>query len=329
MGIAAILCLGTAAMPNVEASHPRAERDVFQPELDQADAAPDRDGKVEHLWRAISLRPGDPRNIVLEFQIAIMLGQNPDPTHGQPVRLKDSLEVLEGIVRKYRHEDYYNPEPFGVISGPAFMVPRAAILAASTILALSGDKEEARRYLRLAMTQLQWTFDRWRRDWLSAPNPATQPAPWELSTSEKSKLDGRVRRWEELRDKAARGDVVGSFEDILVRSAVRQYGLSFGRQKPEDVRAHMEEIIRQFPDTAMARVAQGHIERAAQMMASAGSPTTPPAPPAPARPEPRASSTRPLIIAGAALLALGIAVALWIRLRRRRRRGWPADRGLS
>ena len=52
----------------------------------------------------------------------------------------------------------------------------------------------------------------------------------------------------------------------IAKAAVRQYGLTFGtKQKAMDVALAMGEIIRDFPNTPMAKIAANHIERAKEM----------------------------------------------------------------
>ena len=52
--------------------------------------------------------------------------------------------------------------------------------------------------------------------------------------------------------------------DLVAKvAAVRQYGYSYGRQTPAQVPAVMDEIIKMFPGTPMAKVAEEHKQRAA------------------------------------------------------------------
>ena len=54
-------------------------------------------------------------------------------------------------------------------------------------------------------------------------------------------------------------------ELAIAGAAVRQFGYSFGPQHPSEVPAVMERILREFPDTPLAKIAQHHIEEAAKL----------------------------------------------------------------
>ncbi len=140
----------------------------------------------------MALRPGDPQNIGLEFKIGTMVAQNPDPAHGQPVRPLDALPVFEGIVARYDHKVYYQEEPVGGGDSPELMVPRAAVLAASIRTGALHDEIKAREYLMVAMKDLQWTYEKRKNDWLSAPKPSLDEFS-ASSPSERAKLTGALR----------------------------------------------------------------------------------------------------------------------------------------
>lgn len=232
-----------------------------------AAAAPDRDGQVARLREAIKGRPADGWNLVLEFQAATLLGQN---TGGQAggeggVRPEEALTLWREIVGRYDHRAYYVGESIGESCAPEFMVPRSAILAASTCTGLLGDREQGRAYAIVALDQLSWTFRTRTADWSNAPHPEA-PAPGWGGEMEEAKLKGRIAAWEEKRRQAAAGEALGAYEEELAAAAVRQYGLSFGKQRPAEVLKVMQGVIDTYPGTPAARAAQGHIAAAQAMM---------------------------------------------------------------
>jgi len=89
-----------------------------------------------------------------------------------------------------------------------------------------------------------------------------QIAELEAVAHERGSRESRGKFYEQRRADAANGDVFWPLEMSLVETAVRQYGYSHGRQKPHEVPIVMGEIVKRFPGTPMAKVAQGHIDRA-------------------------------------------------------------------
>ena len=77
-----------------------------------------------------------------------------------------------------------------------------------------------------------------------------------------AKLRSRVDLWWQRRTASEKGQVFGAMETSIIVAAVRQFGLSYGNQHAEDVPAVMGLIVREFPGTPMATIAQGHIARA-------------------------------------------------------------------
>lgn len=232
---------------------------TFEQEIQASQPAPDRDSRVEHLRRALSLRPEHPQNIVLEFKIATMIGQNNDPVHNQPARPLDSLPLLEAIVERYDHKNYYRSDFMGTGSdSPDLMVPRAAILAASIKTGALGDTQKARELLIRAMKDLQWTFEKRKADWTNAPKP--QASLFDETGLEKAKFEGRIRYWERHKRDAAEGKVFGGLEPAIVEAAVRQFAYTFGN-RPDNVAGAMELILRDFPGTPMAVAAQQKLDQ--------------------------------------------------------------------
>ena len=248
--------------------------DELQKEIAAALGAPDRDARVARLRIALAQRAGDPWAIVLEFDIATLLGQNPDPDHHQEVHPEESLAVLRRIVEHYDHKVYYNSRAIGETCSPRFMVPRAAIIAASFDNGLLHDFPDARAYALTAMDDLDWTFRKRTQDWAEAPRPAPL-GPMEQTPTEEAKYNSRVAGWEKDKRDAAAGLAIGPYEKELAEAAVRQYGLSYGPQRPDEVAPIMQRLIERYPKSPIATAAQGHIDRA---RAPATQPATPPSP---------------------------------------------------
>lgn len=234
----------------------------FEHEVKAADSVESRDERVEHLLKAVALRPDDPDNIRLEFRVGILLSQNSDRAHQQPVRPLAALPVFEGIVARYDHKGFYRSEPAKSTDDPQDMVPRSAILAGSILAGASKDGEKARKYLVQAMDDLRWTYEKRMSEWSATPHPERTPF------QDDREFAAVVKRWEQRKLDATAGNVLGSQELAIVSAAVRQYGLSFGPQSPESVPGIMRDIIRDYPGTPMARAAQQHGERAIKRVLS-------------------------------------------------------------
>ena len=207
-------------------------------------------------------RAADPWSIILAFDIATLLGQNPDPDHHQPVHPHESLAVLKYIVQHYDHKIYYNPEPAGETCSPSLMVPRAAIMAASIDTGLMHDLPAARAYATIALDDLDWTFRTRSHDWANAPRPLPPLSPFDDRT-EPAKYRSRVAAWEKAQRDAAAGLAIGPYEKQLAEAAVRQYGLSYGPQPPAQVIPIMQRLVDRYPRSPIATAAQSHIDRPA------------------------------------------------------------------
>jgi len=235
--------------------------ELFNKEIQAAEKAPHRDAKVEHLRKALSYRPNHPDNIVIEYRIGIELSQREDP------KFREALAIFENIVERYDHMDYYEMEGPDTIYSPQAMVAHAHTLAASLHRMLYKDSTKAREHLWRAMECMKQTYERRKEDWLNLPPP---PRPREDSPfggpREMSKWKYRMDFWKQRKEEAAAGNVFSRDEVLYAEAAVRQYGYSFGPHKPEMVPVDMNEIIRHFPDTPMARIAQGHIDRISETM---------------------------------------------------------------
>jgi len=80
-------------------------------------------------------------------------------------------------------------------------------------------------------------------------------------TDDEASVESDRRFWRKLRKMAEAGECLGDLEMGLAKAAVRQYGYTFGPHKGQEVAVPMLEIIRGFPGTPMARIAQEHIDR--------------------------------------------------------------------
>jgi len=249
--------------PKPPLGYPGAEfiPDELRKEIAAALRAPDRDARVARLRSALAQRADDPWAIVLEFDMATLLGQNPDPDHHQEVHPEESLAVLRRIVEHYDHKAYYNSRTIGETCAPTFMVPRAAIIAASIDNGLVHDFPGARAYAMTALDDLDWTFRKRTQDWANAPRPAPLP-PMLQGPMEVAKYNSRVAGWEKDKQDAAAGLAIGPYEKELAEAAVRQYGLSYGPQRPEEVAPIMQRLIERYPKSPIATAAQGHIDHA-------------------------------------------------------------------
>jgi hypothetical protein len=231
-----------------------------------AERGEDRDSKVEHWRKALSYRPNDPRNLPIEYRIGVELSQTVDPVHQEGPRPREALPVFMHILQQYKHMEYYTGEMVNRSESPELMVPGAAIHAASLERGLNRDSTKARELVVLAMEMLEQTYRGRVEDWTKkgAPPRPRDDDP-EAGPMEISKWKSRLHFWEERKKRAADGEVFGELEMALVRAAVRQFGYSFGPQKPHEVPVVMAQVVKMFPGTPMARVAEEHIKRAAGM----------------------------------------------------------------
>ncbi len=244
------------------------DSDGFKKEIELAEQAQDRDTRVRHLQQALTCRPGHPGNIAIEYHIAVEWSVRSDPEHPQPLRREDALKVVEGIVSTYKHMDYYSPKKVNSVSSKQLMFPQAAIKGACLERGLNRNSGKARKYTLLAMECMKETCEKRIDDW-KAEQPPSQPAaddPVRGGVMGMSKWRARMNRWRERQEAAAKGEVLGGLEMATVKAAVRQFGYTYGPQKPEEVAIAMNEVIRLFPGTPMAKVAQGHIDRATKMV---------------------------------------------------------------
>jgi hypothetical protein len=253
-----------ATQPSIE-STAMAVHTTFDDEIKAAGTTTDRDVRIEHLRKAIALRPVDPLNIQLEFQIGNMLCFNPDDVHHEPVRPMEALRMFENITSTYDHKKYYEADVPHTSDSPQYMIPRSEILAASILLMARpvattrpDDGLKAEGYLEQAMKDLQWTCDHRRADLMSSPKP-TQIAGLETD----GHFAARVQYWDAARKQAATAkpeDILGSMGMDLLSTAVQLYGTSVAGQDPKQIPAAMKILIRDFPNSLIATEAERQIE---------------------------------------------------------------------
>jgi len=242
---AALLAVSGALVSSAAGAAQSQER-AFETEMARAKQARDRDSRVKHLRKALALRPGHPDNIRIEHRIVVQLGQVRDWVHGQRPR-------------PYKHMDYYESWITTGSSSPQMLMPRTAILAGCMCSAMRRPTQ-ARKHLWHAMTYLESTWARRKRDWLTAPEPR-RVLPGPPITDDEASVESDRRMWRRLRKMAEAGECLGDLEMGLAKAAVRQYGYTFGPHKGQEVAVPMLAIIRGFPGTPMARIAQEHIDR--------------------------------------------------------------------
>jgi len=237
------------------------DEEEFQKELKLAVGS--RDSRVEHLRKALALRPGHPDNVHIEFQIGVLLSQWTQSPE-EPLWREAALDVFAHICEAYNPLDYGDSEVDTSGRDAQNEIAQAAVFAGD----FSGrkDPEKAREYYWKAMTCLHQTWERRLREWLNqpAPEPYDPDSPFSRGELEKSKYDSRAHWWKENQKKAADGDVLTIREVSTARLAVERYGMGYGPQSPEIVAVHMDKIIKAFPGSPMARFAEEQIRLATQ-----------------------------------------------------------------
>lgn len=250
---------------SVGAAPPGNDETQFQAEMRLAAAATDRDSRVKHWKAAISYRPDDLGNITIEYKIAVALSQVTDPTHKQGLHRDEGLEMFKKIVSSYDHMRYYSQNPSDSIESAQFMVPRAAVHAASLLWGGLDAPEDARKYLKLAMKDIEATYRKRIEDW-SQPHPQPRIDPF----SGEDKVKARLEFWLKRQDAATRGEVLSSHEMVVVKEAVRQFGYSYGKLAPHELADVMRQVAKDFPDTPMAQEAEKQIDELKKLTLSRG-----------------------------------------------------------
>ncbi|MGD0462669.1 MAG: hypothetical protein ABSB74_09280 [Tepidisphaeraceae bacterium] len=242
-----------ATMPATRPNSPA----TFVAEIAAAEMAANRDQRVAHLRNALALRPDDPENLKIEFDLAVELGQR------SPPRERESLEVFEDIIKRYDHQKYYRIDAEGTSESTELMVPRAGILCSSILNAVH-DHKSARAYDEVAMNDLRWTFEKRKSDLLNAPKPRRPSNPIAEDMMRPGALEDQVAYWQKQRAMASAGgvDLLGPYGKPLVEAAVNQYRRSFEPLGANDLPKIMGRIIHDLPNTPLATEARRVIDAA-------------------------------------------------------------------
>ncbi len=237
----------------------------YNREIKRAKEAHDKDDyyvMTGHIAKALSYRPDHPDNILLEYKMAVAMSQYRTPGDERPLRRGEALKIYEKIINTYDHMQYYTKRPGSGIEHPGIMVPRAAVHAAGLANILYDDEPKARKYAEKALECLQETYKKRRNDILNERRP--QRPPKDENPVMGANFDNQLKYWEQRqKDVQEGGDVFGNFEMAVTKVAVRQYGYSFGPpQGIADVASAMSNIIRDYPDTPLSKIAIEYIDRA-------------------------------------------------------------------
>ena len=269
VAVAGLLLLLSAGIAQSQGTVTRLDRrpldpkDVFGREMRLAEAAEYRASRIEHWRKALAAKPDHPMCIVIKSRIATELAQLLDKAKGEYPKPAEALKLYIEIVAEYNHMDYYRSRPTEETWGAQSLVPSAAVHAGSMLFHEKGDMEKGREYLLKAMADIEHTWRRRIADWASAPKP--EPTAEDIGPDAGKRGLGkyrmRVAQWQRRRDAAAKGEVLGNLEMAVAKSAVRQFGLTGGRQRPYEVARTMQVILDRFPDTPIAAIAQGHTDQ--------------------------------------------------------------------
>jgi hypothetical protein len=232
----------------------------------------DRDSRVVHLKHALRLRPDDPGNLWIEFQLALELSQHVDPKHHEGVERGEGQAWTEHLIAHYDYKKYYRDTPEGESDSLEYMIPRAAIWASGYESVFVHDTDGARKYADMALDDFYWTIQKRRAAWANAPRPSTEPSTMGLGFEEDrhGAAEGRVRMWEQHKADAAAGNVMGpyakAFSDAAVGAYVRAY-----REKPGDEAKLLVAVMAKYPNSPLSAAAAARLGNlAAEAHAGAG-----------------------------------------------------------
>jgi len=304
---------------------PAAHAAEFIHEIYAGNNAEDRDSQVLHLQKALTLRPDDPTNIAIEFHLAIRL-MNTDPDHHQNQRMEDAQAVSEHIATRYDHKAYYRDMTEGDSEALEFMVPRSAIWASSYDTAIIHDRAQAQQFADVAVDSLYWTFQKRQADWANAPQPSTEPSPFDRP----ERITSRLQAWEQRKADAAAGNVLGTYAQPFCDAAVNVYVKAYA-EGPADTARVLRQVIAKCPDSPLSASAAARLAKlppestpVPALAATASAPTDAAAPeppttaPAHATTMPMVAVAHPLLLAALTLTAVASMVLAFLILRKRR-----------
>jgi hypothetical protein len=264
--IVAILAISCCCLAQANSSE-------FERYMQMSRNADSRDMQVEYLQKALKERPDSPENIFIEFKIATEWGQSIDASKGEGTHPRKALVFYQSILDNYDYMHYYEPRHGDTFYKGQNLMVQAAIQAGCIYVFELNDKEKGRKYQHLAMKMLKQTFDKRRADWEAEEKPTPPTISKEgmrmLGTRGERMIEeykDRLKEWQERRKLASQGEVFGRHESGNARISVKHFGLSYGRRAPELVPLAMHQITKEFPGTPMAKIAQGHIDRALKMV---------------------------------------------------------------
>lgn len=248
--------------------------DKFNACIESAKIANNRDEKVQYYKLALEERKNHPDNISLEYKIAKLLQCN--TTGNVPIQPLEALKHYEDILRKYNYDDYYDTNQteksrWGHSKQNLFL--QSAIQAGCIHNFHLHNQGKCREYEYMAIEMLEKTYKRRLADWINESEPAAPkegPFLFEgLMQHERNiqAYERQVSNWKARQSMAKKGEVLDNSEIENAKIAVKHYGLSYGPQSPEMVPLAMGKIIKDFPGTPMAQIAQEHIDRSSQMVA--------------------------------------------------------------
>jgi len=214
----------------------------FETELAAAEKAAEGRECAAHLRKALAYRPNHRDNIAIEFRMGIELSQRPESDESTR---QEAREVFEHIVTTYHHMDYYSQSPDHAFE-LRMLMPQAAMHAAEN----QTDNAKAREYLLIALKLLNETCQQRAKDWMIIP-----PEPDEIyfrdNELEQGKRIQRAEFYQQRKKNAISGEVLSPYELGTAEAVVRQ----FVRIPRDGSDSALQEIIRTYPGTPMARIA--------------------------------------------------------------------------
>ena len=225
--------------------------DPFAAEMDLASKSTDRDSRVEHLKKALELRPNDRRNISIEYQIGIELSQRCTPGHPEMVaKPLEALGYFVGILQKYNADDYYEFDPHAGAMGPQEMICHAAILASAEEFYEVGNVLTARQYAYIGMDIIHAVYLRRLNDWRNETAPQLLPPEQDYNGWSRK----AYRRWEERQKLAAEHDVLRG-NTFSERAAVEVFCRTFEPKNTEEMKKPLEIVSARYPDSPLSKAA--------------------------------------------------------------------------